>query len=309
MITPYGKVSRAVAKSLKPMARALLLTITCCINRKTNELRLSLKQLAEESGMNVDTVVKWIAELEQRGLLLVQRSKGGNHNAMNIYRLAGEAATVGLWNQSAESPENSETFTPSNPPHVSKISIAGLEKTEGLLNELKITSDDDDFLTHSDSGEFALEKEGRDESQEAHDASRKYLEEHGVKAPALAAAAHHPLPVIERAFELAEQKNAQNKAAYALGVLKNGDYQPKPSWMNNLPSPSVSVSERNGVGAGGGVSFGYSSAVKTIFQKQHNPYAGSSWADYATPLNETCPDCYWPLTECHCEKEAAKAHA
>lgn len=148
--------------------------------------------------------------------------------------------------------------------------------TESSTNLSHHDSDDDEKFPSSDSGEFpSEEKEGRDETQEKHDASRKYLEEHGVFAPALDEAAKHPLPKIERAFEIAAQVGATKPAAYALSVLQNGEYHKKPAWMNKLSGASgEKATERN------------SSAVKTDFQINQNPYAGLSWSDFAQAPEE-----------------------
>jgi hypothetical protein len=247
------------------MARALLLTIVCCINRQTNELSMSLNQLAEETCMGVDTVIKWTAALEKDGYLKVKRSKGGKHNDVNIYSLAGAAAEVGLWNRPLE---NSESLRDEDEHNPSNISRAGVDNSERFLNkDSNESSDDDEKLPSGDSGEFALEKEGRDESQQRHDASRKYLEERGVKDPALAEASKHPLSNIERAFAVAEAKQALDKPAYALTVLKNGEYKSPPPWMRPDYKPIGSL--------------GNSSAVKTSFQK-------SSWSEFveeAAPAN------------------------
>lgn len=250
------------------MARALLTTIVCCINRKTNEMSMSLNTLAEEAGMGIDAVIKWTKSLETAGYLKVRRSKGGNHNAVNIYSLTGAAAETGLWNQALD---NSEQQTS----NVSLKTRAGVDKTERFLNESNDSSDDDDLISPSDSGEFILEKEGRDEQQNQHDASRHFLEDHGVKAPALEEAAQHPLSAIHRAFEVATEKNALDKPAYALSVLRNGEFKGKPAWMH--PDYKPIGTNR----AASGTSWN-SSAVKTSFHK-------SSWSEFASSPEEAAP--------------------
>lgn len=137
--------------------------------------------------------------------------------------------------------------------------------TESDTNHSHQTHDDDLLSSESDSGEiFFQEKESEDPQRDEHDASRRYLEEQGVKAPALAEVERMPLATLKRAFEVAEQHKASDKPAYALSVLKNGDFKPKPSWMRPDYKP---------VG-----SFGNSSAEKGLG-------AGANWSDFqTTPL-------------------------
>lgn len=332
VFTFYGKISRDVAVSLKPMARALLTTIVCCINRRSNELRMSLKTLAEEAGMGVDTVIKWTARLEALGYLKVKRSKGGSHNDVNIYSLAGAAADTGLWNGDVQSLRAVAGDSPvkeleSPSPDPSKKSRAGLEKIERFLNELNESSDDDEIIqSESDSGEhsfqneketcvtsrrrqeacshFAPSREGRDLEQDAHDASRKYLEEQGVKAPALAEAALHPLTELKRAFEVAEQRGATNRPAYALSVLKHGDFAPQPAWMqpDYKPSPVGTQSIASAASWGSGFTAKSSAKMKTRFQKE---WEGNESLYHAVC---TCPDCGHLNFTCTCPPKEDGAH-
>jgi hypothetical protein len=156
--------------------------------------------------------------------------------------------------------------------------------TESSTNLSHQIHDDDEKKPLGDSGEFSFQKEGRDEQQQQHDASRQFLEERGVKTQkVLAHASKHALPAIQRAFALAQQFAETNQAGYALRVLENGEFRPKPSWMNNPPPCEA------GRGQGWGLKQ-QSSAVKTNFQK-----------------SEYCPDCFWPAHSCKCEKEQSQA--
>jgi hypothetical protein len=136
------------------------------------------------------------------------------------------------------------------------------ESTQTLSHQ---NHDDDEKIPQSDSGEFALDKEGRDEQQQLHDASRKYLEENGVKtAKVLVEASKHPLEKVERAFALAQQHAQTNRAGYALAILQNGEYKAPPAWMRPDYKPIGTYQN--------------SSAVKTGFQK-------SSWSEFAEEAN------------------------
>ena len=163
---------------------------------------------------------------------------------------------------------------------------------------------DDDLKTFSDSGEieFSFQNESVDPQRDEHDASRKYLEEHGVKAKYIAAAAKHPLSDIERAFEIAAANAKTNQAGYALSVLENGDFNSNPAWYTPVGAasmPSVS-SWQSG-------SSNNRPSVKTNFQ--NSTWEGNGSLLKIPPVKNTpCPKCgHFFCNKCH--KEAAPANA
>lgn len=191
---------RTLCRNLKPLARALLLTIICCIDRRTNTLRMSLATLARESGMSKASVIKYIAQMEASGLLRVTRSPGGKHDAINIYALAG-AALVGFYGYSS--------YTPG----VQQIDTDSIERRRiSLWNE-----------SHSEAstGLFAEPHEGRDRSD------RQDAPPHELRGKAAEAARQHP-ERLEVALKLAEQPHVKNPQAYAARVLLNGVYETAP---------------------------------------------------------------------------------
>lgn len=174
--------------------------------------------------------------------------------------------------------------------------------TESSTNLSHQNHDDDEKKPLSDSGEFTFQSEGRDEQQNQHDASRRFLEENGVKAPALHTASKHPLPVIQRAFQIAIEKEAQDIPAYALTVLQNGEYSPASPPIGTQPIASARSWQSGTTNK--------SSAVKTSFHKQLDEYEQNYMNRCAElGLFDKCEGCGCSNIACYCEKEVSPEHA
>lgn len=113
MTAHYFKIADSVVDAgLGPYAGWLYTVIVRHINRKTNELRKTVKELADLAGMSTKSVMRYTKVLEAQNVLQVHRSQSSEIANVNIYSLAGEAAAVSLFNGVPVSPTTNPAKSP-----------------------------------------------------------------------------------------------------------------------------------------------------------------------------------------------------
>lgn len=99
MTVRYCKiVDNVVDAGLGPYAGWLYTVIVRHVNRKSNELSKTVKELAALAGMSARSVIRYTKVLEAKNLLRVRRSQTSEVADVNVYSLAGEAGQISLFN-------------------------------------------------------------------------------------------------------------------------------------------------------------------------------------------------------------------
>lgn len=99
MIATYSKIADSVVdEGLGPYAGWLYTVIVRHMNRKTNELRKTVKELATLANMSSRSVIRYTKLLEAKNLLNVIRNQDGDVADINVYQLCGESAQISLFN-------------------------------------------------------------------------------------------------------------------------------------------------------------------------------------------------------------------
>lgn len=214
-----------VSELRDPSAGWLFTIILRHIHRVKNSLVVTQDELAELAGMSVKTVQRKTPLLEQAGVITVIRKKEtATKNAPNEYRLAGVAYSIACGTISRLDKTNSRDDA---------------SNSRSLTDHTDIhhNHDDDETLQHSfsdsDSGEFDVAGEGRDQSIEAQDTEVfaeqvEFLESVGVRGPAIHQHKRKSLREL-RDLWTASASAKSNRQGFFVSLLANGVYQTQTS--------------------------------------------------------------------------------
>lgn len=156
MIATYCKIAdSAVDAGLGPYAGWLYTVIVRHMNRKQNELRKTVKELAALAGMSAKSVMRYTKVLEAKNLLSVQRSQTTEVADVNVYSLAGESASISLFNGVPASP------TPSPSQSLVQVPQSPRKDSDSEMN----TPNGEEYKNQSQSKRERFLPEGIDQSK------------------------------------------------------------------------------------------------------------------------------------------------
>ena len=82
-------------RDLPPLARYLFVVIAQAVNLNSNDVQMTIEELADKAGISARQVIRLGKKLEDKGYVRVERAARGS-KIPNVYHLAGEAARIVL---------------------------------------------------------------------------------------------------------------------------------------------------------------------------------------------------------------------